>query len=389
MSNNKPPFMGERARLGDLLTKARSKRCGDSSYPVLSMTMHDGIVRQDDRFKKSIASRDTKSYKVVMPGQLVVGFPIDEGVIYIQKLQQPGIMSPAYQVWDVDESRVRPRYLELALHSPRSMAYYAAKMRGTTARRRSITADNLCALEIPVPSLERQDGIVAAFEHVGSLLAFCEQVSGCLDSLVKSQFVEMFGTANERLCEYVSLEDICSAIVGCPHETPKYNGDLQHPAIRTSELVGTTINWETMKYVSHEEYLRRTKRLAPLPGDVVYAREGTYGNAAVLPEGHEFCLGQRTMLFRPDGNICSPVYFLYALTSTDVRRQADELNVGSTVPHINVRDAKRFLIPLPSIELQSEFAFIVYEVDKSRFVVQQQIEKLQMLYDSLAQEYFG
>ncbi|RGS63428.1 restriction endonuclease subunit S, partial [Bifidobacterium adolescentis] len=38
---------------------------------------------------------------------------------------------------------------------------------------------------------------------------------------------------------------------------------------------------------------------------------------------------------------------------------------------------------------QLEFATFVAQVDKSRFVAQQQIEKLQMLYDSLAQEYFG
>lgn len=35
-----------------------------SEYPVLSMTMHDGLVLQDDRFKKAIASKDKSDYKV-------------------------------------------------------------------------------------------------------------------------------------------------------------------------------------------------------------------------------------------------------------------------------------------------------------------------------------
>ena len=47
------------------------------------------------------------------------------------------------------------------------------------------------------------------------------------------------------------------------------------------------------------------------------------------------------------------------------------------------------VFPLPPLALQQEFAAFVAQVDKSRFVAQQQIEKLQMLYDSLAQEYFG
>ena len=44
---------------------------------------------------------------------------------------------------------------------------------------------------------------------------------------------------------------------------------------------------------------------------------------------------------------------------------------------------------MPPLTLQQEFATFVSQVDKSRFIAQQQIEKLQMLYDSLAQDYFG
>ena len=47
------------------------------------------------------------------------------------------------------------------------------------------------------------------------------------------------------------------------------------------------------------------------------------------------------------------------------------------------------MIPLPPLELQQEFADFVAQVDKSGFAVRKQINKLQLLYDSLAQEYFG
>ena len=89
-------------KLGELISKAQVIRCGKEEYPVYSMTMHDGIVEQSGRFKKAIASKDRSSYKVVFPNQLVVGFPIDEGVIYVQNIGSPGIMSPAYNIWDVD-----------------------------------------------------------------------------------------------------------------------------------------------------------------------------------------------------------------------------------------------------------------------------------------------
>ena len=83
--------MSRKVALGELIKPAKVKRCGNDSYPVLSMTMHNGIVMQSDRFKKELASKDTSNYKVVRTGQLVEGFPIDEGVIYIQSLGYSGI----------------------------------------------------------------------------------------------------------------------------------------------------------------------------------------------------------------------------------------------------------------------------------------------------------
>lgn len=201
----KPRFDGEWVRLGELISKAKSKRCGSVFYPVLSMTMHDGIVEQSDRFKKKIASRDTSSYKVVEPGQLVVGFPIDEGVIYVQNHPCPGIMSPAYNVWDINGDLIDAAYLELVLHGPKSMAYYADKMRGTTARRRSLTADNLCAMRVPLPNLERQRGVVHLFNTVKNEIAIADKVVEALDQLVKSRFAEMFGDAGWPVATVGSL----------------------------------------------------------------------------------------------------------------------------------------------------------------------------------------
>ena len=209
-----------------------------------------------------------------------------------------------------------------------------------------------------------------------------------LDSLVKSRFVEMFGDSDSSAFDTVLVEDVCTDVVDCPHQTPKYQGKLTHPAIRTSELVGTTIDWSTMRYVSEEEYSRRVKRLKPRPGDVVYAREGVYGTAAILPEGYQFCLGQRTMLYRPNGELCTSSYLLYSLTSDDVKKQADMLNIGSTVPHVNVKDAKRFKIMLPPLELQHQFADFVAQVDKSRFVVlNEKISRIQLISRRIAHRF--
>lgn len=175
-------------RLGNLITPARVERCGNREFPVLSMTMHGGIVLQRDRFKKAIASKDKSSYKVVKPRQLVVGFPIDEGVLYVQGHECEGIMSPAYKIWDIKTEIIDAKYLELALHSPQSMSYYKDKMRGTTARRRSLPAATLIELDIPVPTLSRQVEVVNALEGIHRGIKDSISLSDRLDELVKSRF---------------------------------------------------------------------------------------------------------------------------------------------------------------------------------------------------------
>ena len=148
--------MDRKVELGTVISPAKSIRCGKESYPVLSMTMHNGLVFQDEKFKKVIASKDTSDYKVVYRNQLVISFPIDEGVIAAQRITDAGIVSPAYGIWDIDQTQVLPEFLEYALRCDRAIQYYKAKLRGSTARRRSLPTPTLLAFMIPIPTIEEQ-----------------------------------------------------------------------------------------------------------------------------------------------------------------------------------------------------------------------------------------
>ena len=207
-----------------------------------------------------------------------------------------------------------------------------------------------------------------------------------IEDLIKARFVELFEDGESPI---KTVAELCSDIVDCPHTTPKYTGELKNPAIRTSEIKKGYITWDSMRYVSDEEYEERVSRLRPEAGDIVYGREGTFGNAAVLPKGYKFCLGQRVMLLRPDYEKCTSEYLLHAVISDDVYRQAVGKNNASTVAHVNVKDVKQFKIPLPSFDKQNQFAEFVKQVDKSKAVIQKSLDEMQLLFDSLMQQYFG
>jgi type I restriction enzyme S subunit len=275
------PFAREAVRLGDLISRAKIERCGERSLPVLSMTMHDGITRQSDRFKKVVASRNTSSYKVVQPGQLVVGFPIDEGVIYVQDFDEPGIMSPAYNVWNIDSAKVLPGYLNAALHSPQSMSYYRAKLRGTTARRRTITDANLLALRIPLPDINEQHQIVESLNSIQNDIDSCDSQLDIISSLIKSRFVEMFGDPIENPKGWVKkpigeVYEVGSAKRVYARDQVSEGipflrlGDLTNRIQQGVESCDLYIAEEL-----YEEY--KAKGLVPDAGDILVTARGTMG----------------------------------------------------------------------------------------------------------------
>ena len=189
---------------------------------------------------------------------------------------------------------------------------------GRGATFKEISKQIVSSIEILVPDHEEQMTAVEALEKVARVIRLRKQQLAALDDLIKARFVELFEDGESPL---KTVEELCSDIVDCPHTTPKYEGELKNPAIRTSEIKKGYITWDSMRYVSDEEYEERISRLRPEAGDIVYGREGTLGNAAVLPEGYKFCLGQRVMLLRPDYTKCTSEYLLHAVISDDVYRK--------------------------------------------------------------------
>lgn len=164
-------YMNEQnvVRLDDLIVPYRAERCGNKTYPVLSITMHNGLVLQSERFKKEIASSDKSQYKVVPRNKLVVAFPIDEGLLSAQTIVDVGIVSPAYNLYDIDENKIFPCVLEYILRSDMSIQYYKSKLRGTTLRRRMIPKSDFDSMPIRLPSIKRQSQFLNEVKEVDKL----------------------------------------------------------------------------------------------------------------------------------------------------------------------------------------------------------------------------
>lgn len=380
--------------LGSLIKPAKTIRCGDDYYPVLSMTMHDGLVFQEEKFKKEVASKNKADYKVVFKNQLVVGFPIDEGVLATQRIVDAGIVSPAYGIWDVNQSKIHPEFLEWALRSARALDYYRAKLRGSTARRRSLPTETFLKFTLPLPSISEQMHILDIIHKLQVMLRSRQQQLAKLDELVKAQFVEMFGDSeyNTKHWPVVKLSDICE--VGSSKRIYKNEQSSSGvPFLRISDLSeridGKVKNPEI--FISIEKYDElKLQGMVPIAGDVLVTSRGTLGRCYIVTKEDVFYFqdGMISWLSKIDARAAS-LYLSYLFSMRGIQKQIETLQAGSTVAYLSITMLKKLDIMLPPLELQQKFSSFVKCIDKLKLSTKKNIEQMDTLKKTLMQQYFG
>jgi type I restriction enzyme S subunit len=182
---------------------------------------------------------------------------------------------------------------------------------------------------------------------------------------------------------YASLEEISENIVDCPHSTPKFASEGKY-CIDTTCIKPGKIVFEKARFVSFETYHERTKRLIPKAGDILFSREGTIGTAVVVPENIELCLGQRMMMFRAASCII-PTYYILALTSPVFENQWKPKVIGTTSPHVNIRDLKIMVLPLPSLNEQHRIVAKIEALKARSQRVKEELEAIPALLDQFRQ----
>ena len=260
------------------------------------------------------------------------------------------------------------------------------EQKGTGSTFKSITKTTLEDLVVPLPPLDTQRKIVAILDKAEATQRLRAEADALMQNLLQSVFDEMFGDpiSNPKGWPRVTLEDLSLEIVDCPHSTPKYTEDCTlYPCIRTTELKDGFIDWSVMKYVEDQEYKERTKRLVPKEGDVIYGREGSFGVAVRVPKGVNICLGQRTMLFRPNLELCESEFLWALINSKGLYQQALKKTSGSTVGHINVKDVKQFVGFCPPLQLQKTFTDIVKKIDETMSYQKSSDRSISVLLESI------
>ena len=243
---------------------------------------------------------------------------------------------------------------------------------------------------VSLPSLSEQKAIAAVFRKHGQLVEQYERMLEMLDELVKSRFVEMFGDPIDESSPWpkLAIKDFCTLKIG-PFGSSLHKQDYitgGHPLVNPSHIADGKIVPANDLTISEEKY-QEMEAYHLEPGDVVLGRRGEIGRCAVVYSSGYLC-GTGSMIVRPSDK-CRPDYLQRVLSFPSFKDALERNAVGQTMKNLNAKIVGQAVVALPSINAQNEFAAFVQQVDKLEFETQQAIDKLQTLYDSLAQEYFG
>ena len=185
----------------------------------------------------------------------------------------------------------------------------------------------------------------------------------------------------------MQLNEVCEFIIDCPHSTAVDEGE-GYPLIRTPNIGKGRLLLDGVHRVSEQIYLDRNARGTPQDGDLIFAREAPAGNVAVIKNGEKVCLGQRTVLIRPNPQKANPIYLAYYLLQPEQQYKLVGRANGSTVAHVNLPTIRNLKINLPDLNTQNQIANILSAYDDLQECNIQKITILELLLEQLYKKWF-
>lgn len=180
----------------------------------------------------------------------------------------------------------------------------------------------------------------------------------------------------------VKLEDICAFIKDGTHQTPTYcdNGVI---FLSSKNVTSGKIDWNNTKFIPHNLHEAIKGQHTPRINDILLAKNGTTGIAAIVDRDCTFSFYVSLAHIRPLPTV-HPQYLLFVINSDLCKKQFNAHLKGIGVPNLHLSDIRKTIIPLPPLAEQKRIAAILDKADKLR----RKDEELLRKYNELAQAIF-
>lgn len=285
------------------------------------------------------------------------------------------------------KGNVNPKYIGHFFRSPKYRKLISSLSVGSNIN--SIRNEHINDIDIIIPSESIQNDVIKKLNAVLLLMSLRKKQLKQFDSLIKSQFVEMFGeiATNSKNWKSVTLSEAFTLQMGRTpaRDKTEYWDRLDHKWISIADIS------------TYEKFVVDTKEkisdfavsdcgMRCVPADtVIMSFKLTIGKAAITVE--PIFTNEAIMAFidKKEYELCKE--YIYAFTALmDWTKSMKKAVKGKTLNKGTLSDVQ---FPIPPIQLQNQFVEFVRQVDKSKFVIKNSLDKLKTLNEALMQKYFG
>lgn len=246
---------------------------------------------------------------------------------------------------------------------------------GTGATFKELSGGKLKDVTISIPLFPEQQRIVSildeAFEWIATAKANAEKNLKNARAVFESELNAIF-TKKWEGWEEKKLGEVCEKITDGTHQTPKYF-DEGIVFLSSRNVTSGTIDWDKIKYIDTTQHVEMHKRVAPRVGDILLAKNGTTGVAAIVDRDVIFDIYVSLALLRTRGEVCSR-YLLYFINSPVAKRQFNKRLKGIGVPNLHLQEIREVTIVFPC-DLQHQ-DIIVTRLDS----LQEKVRHLESIY---------
>ena len=347
------------ARLGDLATYIngyafKPADWGDTGLPIIRIQDLNGNSYQLNRYDGEYPERIE-----VNDGDVLISWSASLGV-YVWQRGKALLNQHIFKVV-FDKLPVNKEYFVFAVEH--KLAEMESKTHGATMKH--IVKKDFDGTTIPYPPIEKQAEIADHLRRITSLIDKQAEQLLLLDQLVKSRFIELFGDYDLTHPQesWATIKEVGTVVGGA---TPKTDHD---------EYWGGSYRWITPAELDadsgyiYDSVRKLTKAgvescsLQEMPvGTVILSSRAPIGKVAIAGNTFYCNQGFKNIICKEG---ITPRY-LYTVLLLNVE-YLNSLGRGATFKEISKGIVESIRIPVPSMELQEQFAAFVEQTDKSKY----------------------
>ena len=149
------------------------------------------------------------------------------------------------------------------------------------------------------------------------------------------------------------LPNLCKIpITDGTHQTPTYSDEENGiPFLSSKDVTSRKIDWSKIKYITKELHEELQKRIQPCRNDILLAKNGTTGVAALVDTDKIFDIYVTLAVLRP-AEVVHPNYLHYVINSPFCKKQFNGHLTGIGVPNLHLNDICKTIIPIPPLSEQ-------------------------------------